>query len=78
MATASFYPLEDCPTSPAAAIYCREGAKTWRERAAAVSDGAPQQAVYREIADEYEKLAACYERRAQLERGSKVVGEGIV
>jgi hypothetical protein len=75
MATASFYPIEDCPTSQATAIYFRERAKTWRERAAAVSGGAPQHVacVYRELADGYEGLAACYERRAQLERNLKVV-----
>ena len=37
--------------SHAVAIYYRERAKTWRESAAAVPDGAPQQAVYREIAE---------------------------
>lgn len=40
-------------------------------------DGAPQQAVYRELADGYEKLAACYERRALLEQRLKV-REGVV
>ena len=40
--------------------------------------GAPQQAVYLEIAEGYERLAAHYERREQLERGSKVaVWEGV-
>jgi hypothetical protein len=68
MATTSFYPLEDRPTSHAAAIYYRERAKTWRKRAVAVPDGAPQQAGYREIADGYEKIAAECERREQLER----------
>ena len=64
--------------SHAAAIYYRERAKTWRESAAAVPDGAPQQAVYREIAEGYEKIAAQYERR-QLERGLKVaVREGVI
>ena len=63
--------------SHAAAIYYRERAKTWRESAAAVPDGAPQQAVYRELADGYEKLAACYERRALLEQRLKV-REGVV
>ena len=53
----------------ATAIYYREQAKMWRESAAAVPDGAPQQAVYREIAEGYEKIAAQYERREQLERG---------
>lgn len=67
-------------TAPhAAAIYYRERAKTWRESAAAVPDGAPQQAVYREIAEGYEKIAAQYERREQLERGLKVaVREGVI
>lgn len=65
--------------SHAAAIYYRERAKTWRESAAAVPDGAPQQAVYREIAEGYEKIAAQYERREQLERGLKVaVREGVI
>ena len=78
MATASFH-LEDCSTSHAAAIYFHERAKTWRERAAAVPDGAPQQAVYREIAEGYDKIAAQYERREQLERGLKVaVREGVI
>jgi hypothetical protein len=53
----------------ATAIYYREQAKMWRESAAAVPDGAPQQAVYREIAEGYEKIAAQYERREQLEQG---------
>ena len=78
MATASFHPLEEHPTSRAAATHYRERAKTWRESAAAVPAGAPQQAVYWEIAEGYEKLAAHYERREQLERGSKVaVWEGV-
>jgi hypothetical protein len=78
MATAPFHPLEEHPTSQAAAIHSRERAKTWRESAAAVPDGAPQQAVYLEIAEGYERLAAHYERREQLERGSKVaVWEGV-
>lgn len=54
--------------SHAAAFHYRERAKMWRESAAAVPDGAPQQAIYLEIAEDYEKLAACYERREQLER----------
>ena len=66
----SFYPLEDRTTSHAAAIYYRDRAKTWGARAAAVPDGAPQQAAYREIANGYEKIAVQYERREQLE-GSK-------
>jgi hypothetical protein len=53
----------------ATAIYYRGQAKIWRESAAAVPDGAPQQAVYREIAEGYEKIAAQYERREQLEQG---------
>jgi hypothetical protein len=79
MAKASFHPLEEHPTSHAAAIHYRERAKTWRESAAAVPDGAPQQAIYREIAEGYEKLAAHYERGEQLERSLKVpVREGVV
>jgi|SRR5690348_15592929 hypothetical protein len=58
--------------SKAAAIFYRERAKTWRDSAAAVPDGAPQQAVYREIAEGYEKISAHYERQEQLARGSKV------
>jgi len=58
MATASFHPLEEHPTSHAAAIHYRERAKTWRESAAAVPDGAPQQAIYREIAEGY-CVSAC-------------------
>ena len=68
MATASFYPLEDPPTSHAAAIHYRERATVWRESATAVPDGAPQQATYREIAEGYEKIAAQYEQRERFER----------
>jgi hypothetical protein len=68
MATISFYPLDDRSISHAMALYYRDRAKTWRERAGAVPDGAPQPAGYREIADGYEKIAAQYERREQLER----------
>jgi hypothetical protein len=79
MATASFHPLKEHPTSHAAAIYYRERAKTWRESAAAVPDGAPQQAVYREIAEGYEKIAAHYEQRERLEQRLEVaVREGVV
>jgi len=82
MATASFHPLEEHPTSRAAATHYRERAKTWRESAAAVPAGAPQQAVYLEIAEGYEKLATHYERRQRLECGLKVAVresvEGVV
>jgi hypothetical protein len=64
--------------SKAAVIFYRERAKTWRDSAAAVLDGAPQQAVYREIAEGYEKIAAQYERQEQL-GGSKVpVSESVI
>jgi hypothetical protein len=50
----------------------------WRESTMAVPDGAPQHAVYLEIAEGYEKLAAHYERREQLERSLTVaVREGV-
>lgn len=68
-------PLEHHPTSQSAAIYYRERAKTWRESAAAVPDGAPQQGAYLEIAEGYERLAAHYERREQHGRSLK---EGVV
>jgi hypothetical protein len=43
-----------------------------------VPDGAPQQAVYREIAEGYEKLAAHYEATGATERSLKVaVWEGV-
>jgi len=66
MSEAWFQPIEDHPTPHAAAIYHRERAKMWRESAAAVPDGAPQQAVYVEIAGGYERLAAHYETRKRL------------
>jgi hypothetical protein len=69
MVTTSFHPLEDCPTPRESASYYRERAKTWRESAMAVPEGAPQQAVYLEIAEGYERLAAHYERRGRLEKG---------
>jgi hypothetical protein len=76
MAAAAFYPLGDRPTSHAAASYYCERAKTWHERAAAVPDGAPHQALYREIAEGCEKIAAQYEQRERFERASKIaVGE---
>jgi len=72
MATAISYPLENRPTLHATIIYYRERAKTWHERAAALPDSDPQQAVYREIAEGYEKIAACYERSGQFGGGSSV------
>jgi hypothetical protein len=78
MATASFRPLEDHPTAHAAAIHYRERARMWRESAMAVPDGAPQQAVYFEIAEGYEKLAACYERREQAEGLKVAVWQTVV
>jgi hypothetical protein len=69
MVTTSFQPLKDGPIPQAAASYYRERAKMWSESARAIPDGAPQQAVYLEIAEGYERLAAHYERRERLEKG---------
>jgi hypothetical protein len=66
-------PLKDYPDIHEAAVYYRGRAKTWQESVAAIPNGAPQQAIYREIAEGYEKLAAHYERREKLERGLGVV-----
>ncbi len=77
MAT-TFYPLEDRPTAHAAAIHYRERTRMWRESAAALSAGAPQQAVYLEIAEGYERLAAHYERRELLERAQRSRSGGNV
>jgi hypothetical protein len=70
MVTTSSHPLENRSTSHGAASYYRERANVWRESAMAVPDGAPQQAVYVEIAEGYERLAAHYEKRERLEKGS--------
>ena len=68
----SFYPLEDRPTSQAAAIYYRDRAKTWPRRCRT----APR--AFHEIADGYEKIAIEYERREQLEGSKQVaVSEGV-
>jgi hypothetical protein len=69
MSDVLFQPTENHPH--AAAIHYRELAKVWRESAAAVPDGAPQQAVYVEIADGYERLAARYEARERLPPGRR-------
>jgi hypothetical protein len=66
MVTSSIPPLEDHPTPEVAAAHYRERAKMWRDSAAALPPGAPQQAVYLEIAEGYEKLAAVYEKRGRL------------
>ena len=52
----SFPSLGDNPTARAAAIHYRRRAHAWRESALAVPEGAPQQAIYRELAEGYEKL----------------------
>ncbi len=45
----------------------------------AVPDGAPQKAVYQEIAEGYERLAAHYERHVLLERSLMVaIWDGVV
>jgi hypothetical protein len=46
MATTSFHPPEEHPTSRAAAIHYRERAKTWRESAAAVPAGPPASGLF--------------------------------
>jgi hypothetical protein len=61
-----FQPIENRPTPHAAAIHYRERAKMWRESAAAVPDGAPQQAIYLEFAEGYARLAVQYETRERL------------
>lgn len=60
--------LKDNPSSVEAAADYRERAKIWRESAAAVPDGAPQQAIYVEIAESYERLAAHYEPKIPATR----------
>jgi hypothetical protein len=64
----SFPSLGDNPKTRAAAIHYRRRAHAWRESAMAVPEGAPQQAIYREIAEGYEKLAAHYESLESLGR----------
>ena len=68
-------PHQSHPRSQATTVYYRDRAKTWQASAKAVPSGAPQQAIYREIAEGYEKLAAHYERREQLERPKAAVPE---
>ncbi len=66
MSETLFQPMENHPSPQAAAIHYRERAKMWRESAAAVPDGAPQQAVYLEIAEGYARLAVQYEARQRV------------
>jgi hypothetical protein len=74
MSEALLQPIEDHPTPHAAAAHYRERAKVWRESVAALPDGAPQQAIYREIAEGYERLAVQYETRARLPKPAALPG----
>ena len=64
MSETLFQSIENLLTPHAAAIHYRERAKMWQESAASVPDGAPQQAVYLEIAEGYARLAVQYEGAA--------------
>jgi hypothetical protein len=66
MSETLFQSIENLLTPHAAAIHYRERAKMWQESAASVPDGAPQQAVYLEIAEGYARLAVQYETRERL------------